>query len=285
VRIAYLGPAGDVHRGCAARGRGRARLRAAAHAHRPRRDPRRPGRRGRPGAGPIRELDRGLGADDPGHARLRRRRSDDRRRARLRVHAHLIAREGVELEQVAAVLSHPQPLAQCARFLREHLPGSNGAASAAPPRRCGWSASRSRPWAAIGARAAAELYGCTCCAKASRTRPTTSPASSGSPRPGPSPRRGALEDLAGLLRARRGPSRAPGRGSAGVLHRGVNLTRIESRPLRQGLGRYMFFCDLEGALDDSRSRRRSRHCASQGGVGRAILGLRTRIGLARRAPA
>jgi prephenate dehydratase len=32
--------------------------------------------------------------------------------------------------------------------------------------------------------------------------------------------------------------------------RQVNLTRIESRPLRQGLGRYMFFCDLEGAIDD-----------------------------------
>ena len=30
--------------------------------------------------------------------------------------------------------------------------------------------------------------------------------------------------------------------------RGVNLSRIESRPLRRGLGRYMFFCDLEGGL-------------------------------------
>jgi len=29
--------------------------------------------------------------------------------------------------------------------------------------------------------------------------------------------------------------------------REVNLTRIESRPLRRGLGRYMFFCDLEGS--------------------------------------
>jgi prephenate dehydratase len=28
--------------------------------------------------------------------------------------------------------------------------------------------------------------------------------------------------------------------------RDVNLTRIESRPLRRGLGRYMFFIDLEG---------------------------------------
>jgi prephenate dehydratase len=28
----------------------------------------------------------------------------------------------------------------------------------------------------------------------------------------------------------------------------VNLVRIESRPLRQGMGRYMFFLDLEGSL-------------------------------------
>ncbi len=32
--------------------------------------------------------------------------------------------------------------------------------------------------------------------------------------------------------------------------RGVNLTRIESRPRKQGLGRYMFFVDLEGREDD-----------------------------------
>ena len=34
--------------------------------------------------------------------------------------------------------------------------------------------------------------------------------------------------------------------------RAVNLTRIESRPLREaGLGRYMFFCDLEGSVADA----------------------------------
>ena len=34
--------------------------------------------------------------------------------------------------------------------------------------------------------------------------------------------------------------------------RGVNLTRIESRPLKQGLGSYMFFLDLEGRDSDPR---------------------------------
>jgi prephenate dehydratase len=29
--------------------------------------------------------------------------------------------------------------------------------------------------------------------------------------------------------------------------RSINLTRIESRPRRIGLGHYMFFCDLDGA--------------------------------------
>jgi prephenate dehydratase len=32
--------------------------------------------------------------------------------------------------------------------------------------------------------------------------------------------------------------------------RSINLTRIESRPRRVGLGSYMFFCDLEGAASD-----------------------------------
>ena len=79
----------------------------------------------------------------------------------FRVHAHLIAREGVELEQIAAVLSHPQPLAQCAGFLREHLPGverRSVSSTAEAVRMVGESV---RPWAAIGARAAADLYGCT----------------------------------------------------------------------------------------------------------------------------
>jgi prephenate dehydratase len=32
--------------------------------------------------------------------------------------------------------------------------------------------------------------------------------------------------------------------------RGINLSKIESRPRKQGLGRYVFFADLEAAADD-----------------------------------
>lgn len=167
------------------------------------------------------------------------------------VHAHLIAREGVELEQVAAVLSHPQPLAQCARFLRDRLPGverRSVSSTAEAVRMVGESV---RPWAAIGARAAAALYGCVVL------------------------REGIEDETDNVTRfvwiareERTGPVEGPARTSLvfselgedhpGALvealkefsDRGVNLSRIESRPLRQGLGRYMFFCDLEGSVDD-----------------------------------
>ena len=44
--------------------------------------------------------------------------------------------------------------------------------------------------------------------------------------------------------------------------RGVNLTRIESRPSRQRLGEYMFFLDLDGPEDDpGGGGRRSTGCA------------------------
>jgi prephenate dehydratase len=168
------------------------------------------------------------------------------------VHAHLIAREGVEMDQVSAILSHPQPLAQCAGFLRENLPGverRSVSSTAEAVRMVGESV---RPWAAIGARAAAELYGCIVLREgiedeADNVTRFVWIAPSGTEVEGEGPSRTSLvfselgEDHPGaLVEALQEFS-----------SRGVNLSRIESRPARQGLGRYMFFCDLEGAIDDT----------------------------------
>jgi prephenate dehydratase len=169
----------------------------------------------------------------------------------FRVHAHLIAREGVELEQVAAVLSHPQPLAQCAGFLRENLPGverRSVSSTAEAVRMVGESV---RPWAAIGARAAADLYGCTVLREGIEDRDDnvtrfvwiapqgTNPEGGGSWRTSLVFSELGADHPGALVEALQEFS-----------SRAVNLSRIESRPARQGLGRYMFFCDLEGAVDD-----------------------------------
>ncbi len=169
----------------------------------------------------------------------------------FRVRAHLIVREPIELAEVSAVLSHPQPLAQCAGFLREQLPGverRSVSSTAEAVRMVGESV---RPWAAIGARSAADLYGCAVLREgiedeADNVTRFVWIAPGGEPPPGGEPSRTSLvfselgEDHPGaLVEALREFS-----------SRGVNLSRIESRPLRRGLGRYMFFIDAEGSLND-----------------------------------
>jgi prephenate dehydratase len=167
------------------------------------------------------------------------------------VRDHLIAREGVELDDVEAVLSHPQPLAQCARFLREHLAGvelRSVSSTAAAVRMVSESV---RPWAAIGARVAAGLYGCTILREGIQDEATNITrflwiAPAGTEPDDDGPRKTSLvfselgEDHPGALV----------NALAEFSSRGINLTRIESRPLRQELGRYMFFCDLEGGAGD-----------------------------------
>jgi prephenate dehydratase len=171
-----------------------------------------------------------------------------------RVRVHLIAREGVGLEGVEAVLSHPQPLAQCARFLRERLPEverRSVSSTAAAVRMVSESA---RPWGALGARAAAELYGCELLLEGVEDQddnvtrfvwiaPQGAELGAGGS--------GAAWKTS-LVFSELGADH-PGAlvdALAEFSNRGINLTRIESRPLRQGLGRYMFFCDLEGKEDD-----------------------------------
>jgi prephenate dehydratase len=71
----------------------------------------------------------------------------------------LIVRDGTTLEQIERVLSHPQPLSQCARFLRERLPHAVVAAADSTAEAVRIVAAEQRPWAALGTRRAAELYG------------------------------------------------------------------------------------------------------------------------------
>jgi prephenate dehydratase len=167
------------------------------------------------------------------------------------VREHLIAREPLELGEIEAVLSHPQPLAQCARFLRDQLPGVELRSVSSTAAAVRMVAESVRPWAAIGSRAAADLYGCAIVREGIEDETDNVTrfvwiAPAGTESAGGGPRKTSLvfselgEDHPGALVD----------ALAEFSSRRINLTRIESRPLRRGLGRYMFFCDLEGAVDD-----------------------------------
>ncbi len=168
------------------------------------------------------------------------------------VSAQLIAREPLELARIEAVLSHPQPLAQCARFLRDQLPRAERRSASSTAEAVRLVSESEEPWAAIGARSAAELYGCAILREGVEDEANNvtrfvwiAPA--------------GTEPEAGLTWKTSLVFSELGEDHPGALvdalrefsDRGVNLSRIESRPLRQGLGRYMFFCDLEGALSEA----------------------------------
>jgi prephenate dehydratase len=156
------------------------------------------------------------------------------------------------------VVSHPQATAQCARFLRSQLPQAQVLAASSTAEAVRLVAEHDGAWAALGNRVAAELYGAVVLRAPVEDVPDNETrfvwlarAGSDAPLPGSPEPRGPWKTAIvfwGL-----------GADSPGWLvsclqefaSRQVNLTRIESRPRKQGLGRYMFFLDLEGRDTES----------------------------------
>ncbi|MGZ4202218.1 MAG: prephenate dehydratase [Thermoleophilaceae bacterium] len=164
----------------------------------------------------------------------------------------LVARGELALDGVGRVLSHPQALAQCSRFLRERLPHAERVSwpsTAEAVRAVGES---DEPWAALGSRLAAELYGCRVLADRIEDHDSNetrfvwlAPASEGTTA-GDGPFKtsiafwGFSDDSPGALVAI----------LSELSERGINLSKIESRPRRVQLGHYIIFADLDGGLDE-----------------------------------
>jgi prephenate dehydratase len=166
----------------------------------------------------------------------------------------LISRHRLDLSEIEVVVSHPQATAQCARFIRTRLARARVLAGASTADAVRMVSEQDGAWAALGNRLAAELYGCRVLRAGVEDVADNETRFVWLSRDGNRPEGG--EPL--------GPwktaivfwgvgAEAPG-WLVGCLaqfaSRGVNLTRIESRPRKQGLGRYMFFVDLEGRDDD-----------------------------------
>ncbi|HEV7615424.1 MAG TPA: prephenate dehydratase [Solirubrobacterales bacterium] len=168
------------------------------------------------------------------------------------VRAHLIGREALELGEIEAVLSHQQPLAQCARFLREQLAGVELRSVSSTAAAVRMVAESVRPWAAIGSRAAAQLYGCEILREGIQDEADNVTRFVWIAPAGTEPGVGG-EWKTSLVFSELGEDHPGALVNAlrEFSDRGINLTRIESRPMRQGLGRYMFFCDLEGAVGEA----------------------------------
>ena len=165
------------------------------------------------------------------------------------IHHCVVAAEQLDLAEVKRVISHPQATAQCRRFLRERLAGAE--LVVAPSTADAVLSVRDSPAGdvALGSRLAAELYGCEVLVADVEDHPDNvtrfvwlAPAAE-------------AEESGGKtsLVFWGGGDQSPGwlvHALQELADRGVNLTRIESRPRRTSLGHYMFFVDLEGGAGD-----------------------------------
>jgi prephenate dehydratase len=164
----------------------------------------------------------------------------------------LIARVPRELDEIDTVVSHPQASAQCARFIRSRLRAARVVPASSTAEAVRIVAEADGPWAALGNRLSAEIYGCEVLRAGIEDTPENETrfvwlARAGSEPDGHGPWKtsivfwGVGDDAPGWLV----------RCLSEFAFRGVNLTMIESRPRKQGLGHYMFFADLEGREGDA----------------------------------
>jgi prephenate dehydratase len=166
----------------------------------------------------------------------------------LPVRHHLVARPGTTMSEIERLIAHPQSLAQCRQWVLEHLPQvqvlpalSNSAAVQ--------SLVHSNRIAAIGNERSAALYGMTIVA---------------------SDIQDSAENVTRFVVLAHSPVARTGRDKTSIScsisedrpgslvtilqefsNRGINLTKIESRPTRGGLGKYYFLIDLTGHQADA----------------------------------
>lgn len=172
----------------------------------------------------------------------------------------LLARPGAQLADIKLISGHPQAQAQCRKWLTGYLPAAEWvpAPSNADAAR---QVAEGQVDAALAGGFAAELYGLEILAAEVNDKAGAVTRFVEVGLPGPLPEAtgtdrtsvvafladdhpGALMEILSQFAVRR-----------------INLTRIESRPTGDGIGRYCFFIDCEGH-------------AAHAGVGEALMGLR-----------
>ena len=162
----------------------------------------------------------------------------------------LITRKPLELDQITKIISHPHAYGQCRRFLTESLPGVEHEAANSTAEAVRTLSRVDRPWAAIGNRLAAEMYECVVLRddiEDSAENKTRFLYLSKEPAP---------QDLDATYKTSLVCTIGADQPGSLLLilsefaHRYINLTKVESRPSRQGLGKYIFFIDVEGRRTD-----------------------------------
>jgi prephenate dehydratase len=166
------------------------------------------------------------------------------------IHHRLIARADIPLDRIEKLFSHPHAHPQCRKFVREQLPQAEIVSTPSTAEAVRIVSQSDQKWAAIGSSLAAKNYGCVILREdiedftGNQTRfvmlsRTEAPLGLDTPYKTSIVCAIAHDQPGSLLQILQE-----------FAHRYVNLTKIESRPSKKGLGDYVFFIDMEGKKDD-----------------------------------
>jgi prephenate dehydratase len=166
----------------------------------------------------------------------------------IAVRLHLLARPGTKLADINEVMSMPHATAQCRRWIRDNLPKATITATNSTAEAAGRVAYDKGSAAAIGPNLAAQLFALEVLERDVSDHP---------------------EAETRFVVVGREPAAPSGRDKTSLVifiaedkpgallqiltefaSRGINLTKLESRPTKRVLGEYCFFIDLEGHFDD-----------------------------------
>jgi chorismate mutase/prephenate dehydratase len=165
----------------------------------------------------------------------------------LEIHHYLLSRSG-RMEDVCRIVSHPQALAQCRRWLAGRFPHVK-VEEAASTAQAALMAAQDGTLAAVGSPLAKDFYGLEIVQANIEDQPDNIT---------------RFIVIGHHLPKRSGKDKTSivfsVKDEVGVLHRmlqpfaknKINLTKIESRPLKQKRWEYLFFLDLEGHLEEPR---------------------------------
>ncbi len=164
----------------------------------------------------------------------------------LPIEQQLITAPGRDFDDIQVVMSHPQGLAQCRRFLEARLPSVRFEAAFSTAGAVE-EALRTPGAAAIASRLAAEVLGGVILAENIQDANNNKTRFFVLARQDAEPSGDDKTSIAFTVPDRPGSV-------VSVMQefssRGINLTRIESRPSREELGKYVFLLDFQGHHDD-----------------------------------
>lgn len=163
------------------------------------------------------------------------------------VRENLLVKKGASMDDIRHILSHPQPLGQCRNFINARFPNAHVRATYSTAGAAEEVAAGSGDSAAIGSSAAAEAYGLEIVEKDihdcenNHTRFVVVSHTDGE-------RTG--DDRTSIVFTTED--------KPGCLYRvldifnlwDINMSKIESRPAKNQLGRYIFFVDISGHRED-----------------------------------